>query len=124
MPLTMIYNSNETEAGWIHIGQRVGVRDDIPMDEMTHGRKISRRFNVSDVSIGTKKKICRLMALDYCCLNVELPMECSNNYDDDDDDDTDDDGTVYCTMERRDETNMEYALTSMVIYPWQDTNNN
>ena len=121
MPLTMIYNSNETEAGWIHIGRRVGVRDDIPMDEMTHGRKISRRFNVSDVSIGTKKKICRLMALDYCCLNIELPIDCSNNYDTDDDTD---DGTVYCTMERRDETNMEYALTSMVIYPWQNTNNN
>ena len=53
------------------------------------------------------------MALDYCCLNIQLSIEC------DDDDDVDD--TVYCTMEQRHETNMEYALTSLVIYPWQDT---
>jgi hypothetical protein len=115
MPLTRIYNSNETEAGWVHIGNTVGVSH-IPIDEMTHGRKISRRFNISDVSRNTKRKICHLMALDYCCLNIQLPIECDNNDDADNDDDT-----VYCTMEQRHETNMEYALTSLVIYPWQDT---
>jgi isopentenyldiphosphate isomerase len=52
-----------------------------------------------------KKKICHLMGLDYCCLNIQLSIEC------DDDDDVDD--TVYCTMEQRHETNMKYALT-----PW------
>ena len=69
--------------------------------------------------------------LNNCLFFNEPPDDPDDGTDEDeddddpsDDDDTDDDGTVYCTMERRDETNMEYALTSMVIYPWQDTNNN
>jgi hypothetical protein len=87
---------------------------EIPDGEMTHGRKISRRFNMSMVSDATKRKICRILALDYCCLNIRLPRECSS------DENNDNDEAVYCAMERRNDVTMKYALESMVIHPWRD----
>ncbi len=111
-PFTAIYNSTDAERGWQEIAKQRGVV--IPNGEMTHGRKITRRFNVSMVSDATKRKICRIMALDYCCLNIALPRECSDgvNYDDGE--------VVYCSVERRDDETMKYALESMVIHPWKD----
>ena len=111
-PFTAIYNSTDAERGWQEIAKQHGVA--IPDGEMTHGRKITRRFNVSMVSDATKRKICRILALDYCCLNIALPEECvgSVKYDDNE--------GVYCAAERRDDETMEYALESMVVHPWRD----
>ena len=89
---------------------------EIPDREMTHGRKISRRFDPGMVSVATKRKICRILALDYCCLNIELPGECSSVGENDDDDGE----AVYCAAERRNDETMEHALESMVIHPWRD----
>ena len=108
-PVTTLYNSSEAETGWQEIASANGVT--IPDGEMTHGRKITRRFNVSKVSKVTKRKICSILALDYCCLNMQLPEECRE----DDEDDTD---AVYCAMERRNERTMKYALQPFVIQPW------
>merc|ERR1712087_663269 len=69
-PLTVLYNATDAERGWQDVASSRGVH--IPDGEMTHGRKITRRFNVSLVSNRTKRKICKLLALDYCCLNIEL----------------------------------------------------
>ncbi|CAK9016516.1 Hypothetical protein SCF082_LOCUS13232, partial [Durusdinium trenchii] len=41
-----------------------------------HSYKGKRRFNTTLVKVPTVQKVCRLMALDYCCLNYELPPEC------------------------------------------------
>ena len=36
----------------------------------------SHKRNISKISLPAKRKICQLSALDYCCLNYELPPEC------------------------------------------------
>ena len=112
-PFTALYNSTEADKGWQEIARQRGV--EILDGEMTHGRKISRRFDLGMVSVATKRKICRILALDYCCLNIELPGECSSVGENDDDGEA-----VYCAAERRNDETMEHALESMVIHPWRD----
>lgn len=111
MPITTLYNSTKAEKGWQEVAGRRGVN--IPDGEMTHGRKITRRFNVSKVTDAAKRKICSILALDYCCLNIELPEVCRDDPDGFND-------AVYCAMEQRDEELMEFALTPLVIQSWQD----
>ncbi|KAL7530859.1 hypothetical protein ACHAXR_007350 [Thalassiosira sp. AJA248-18] len=111
LPMTTLYNSSEAEKGLQEVASERGV--EIPDGDMTHGRKITRRFNVNKVSDATKRKICRILALDYCCLNIELPPLCRE-------DEAGGDETVYCAMEKRDEESMEYALEPLVIQAWKD----
>mmetsp|Transcript_11440 Transcript_11440/g.24397 ORF Transcript_11440/g.24397 Transcript_11440/m.24397 type:complete len:483 (-) Transcript_11440:356-1804(-) len=112
-PVTAIYNATLAESGWQKVAKERGVT--IPDGEMTHGRKITRRFNVSKVSRETNRKICKILALDYCCLNIELPAECRGGLEQDGDDDA-----LYCSMERRNAETMKYALEPLVIHPWSD----
>jgi len=46
----------------------------IPIAPHLHHRK--NGINISDISIKTRIKMCQLSALDFCCLNYELPQEC------------------------------------------------
>mmetsp|Transcript_28264 Transcript_28264/g.45948 ORF Transcript_28264/g.45948 Transcript_28264/m.45948 type:complete len:249 (+) Transcript_28264:2-748(+) len=116
-PITVIYNATDAERGWQEVALRKGV--DIPDGEMTHGRKITRRFDVGKVSDGTKRKICRMLALDYCCLNIELPEVCRGDGDGEEEG-GDDDEAVYCAVEKRDVETMKYVLEPLVIHPWRD----
>ena len=111
-PITTLYNATEAERGWQEIARQKGVT--IPSGEMKVGRKKTRRFNMSLISNRTKRKICRIMALDYCCLNIELPEVCRAGNEDDGDE------TVNCAMEKRNNETMQYALTPLVIHPWKD----
>ncbi len=119
-PVTTLYNATEAESGWQEIASHNGVT--IPSGEMKVGRKKTRRINMSLISNRTKRKICQILALDYCCLNIALPEVCSSaGYDDKDADEEDDgDEAVYCAMEKQDDETMEHALTPLVIYPWKD----
>jgi len=104
LPLTALYNASNAEREWQDVAKSKGVI--IPDGDITHGRKISRRFNVDLVTNGTKRKICRLLALDYCCLNMKLPEVCengSNGAKEDDGDDNDDYNGVYCKMRQSDD---------------------
>lgn len=74
LPISVLYNASNADAGWQEIAEERGVT--IPDGEITHGRKITRRFNTDLVSDETKRKICKLLALDYCCLNLQLPEVC------------------------------------------------
>ena len=109
-PVTILYNATEAEKGWQEVARQKGVK--IPDGEMTHGRKITRRINIGMVTSQTKRKICKILALDYCCFNIELPDECMGSEAEDD--------SVYCAMERRNEETMEHALTPLVIHTWRD----
>jgi len=109
-PVTTLYNATDAEKGWQQVARQRGL--EIPDGEMVHGRGKTRRFNVGMVTDATKRKICRILALDYCCFNMELPKECKGNKNEDDD--------VYCAMERKNDKTMEYALTSLVIHTWSD----
>ena len=110
-PVTELYNATTAEKGWQEIANSHGVT--IPDGEMTHGRKITRRFNVSKVSDTAKRKICKILALDYCCLNIPLPEVCRGKSGKDGD-------AIYCSMERRNKKTMEYALHPFVIQAWKD----
>ena len=110
-PITFLYNASEADKGWQEIARQRGV--EIPDGGIKHGRKITRRFNVNKVSDGTKRKICRMLALDYCCLNVKLPDVCSDEI-------AGEEETVYCAMEKRNEETMQYALEPIVIQAWKD----
>ena len=110
LPITALRNATEAERGWQEEARRGGV--EIPDGEMTHGRGKTRRFNVSAVARSTRRKICRILALDYCCLNMALPAECQGG--------DDEDGGVHCAMERRNDATMAHALTPVVIHAWRD----
>lgn len=106
LPITTLYNSSDAEKGWQEVASRVGVT--IPDDEMKHGRHQSRRFDVSKVSEVTQRKICQILALDYCCLNFELPKVCSEG--------------VYCSLEQMEGKRMAWKnddSLNLVIRPWE-----
>lgn len=108
LPITQLYNASQAESGWEEIANEKDV--EVPEDGMTHGRKSPRRFNVNLVSDATKRKICQILALDYCCLNLELPAACKEGWDNEED-------GVYCAMERKD---VDDRGSSLKIHPWSD----
>lgn len=122
LPITNLYNASEADKGWLAIAQEKGV--EAPDDgEVKIGRKISRRFNVELVSDATKRRICRLLALDYCCLNLELPEVCRRSVADGE--------IVFCSVERRGMQHNQnsfinnYAQQSdkrYIIQPWENLN--
>jgi hypothetical protein len=93
LPLTRLYNASDAEREWQEIAHAKGVK--IDDGDITHGRKITRRFNVDLVSNETKRKICKMLALDYCCLNIKLPDICVS-------DGNDDPNGIYCKMKETD----------------------
>eukprot|EP00986_Skeletonema_menzelii_P018401 scaffold26636_cov153-Skeletonema_menzelii.AAC.12 len=105
LPITTLYNASEAEKDWQEVASQNGVT--IPDGEMTHGRHQSRRFNVSRVSEGTQQKICKILALDYCCLNFKLPEVC-------------DDVGLYCSLEQMEGQRMwkKDDSLNLVIRPW------
>ncbi|KAL7531203.1 hypothetical protein ACHAXR_003898 [Thalassiosira sp. AJA248-18] len=88
LPISILYNASEAEKGWRDIADKKAVK--IPKDGLEVGRKVTRRFNLAMVTNATKQKICRLMALDYCCLNIPLPEVCK----------MDEGQGVYCALGR------------------------
>jgi hypothetical protein len=104
LPITSLYNASDAERGWQEVASAVGVT--IPNDEMTHGRHQSRRFNVKKVSEATQRKICSILALDYCCLNFKLPKVCED--------------VVYCSLEQKDLIWRDEAKgKNLIIRPWE-----
>lgn len=75
LPISMLYNATNADADWSRIASVNDIQ--VPDDGLIHGRKSPRRFNVSLVTDETKRKICKILMLDYCCLNLELPEVCN-----------------------------------------------
>eukprot|EP00978_Attheya_sp_CCMP212_P012606 scaffold31521_cov55-Attheya_sp.AAC.5 len=105
LPISHFYNASEAKKDWGVIANNFGVN--ISEGGDTHARKRSRKFNVDLVSVATKQKICRLMALDYCCLNIELPVFCREEGGD----------GVFCAMERKN-WDVTQEAKSMIIRSW------
>ena len=106
LPISTLYDARDAEGGWRHIADRLGVV--IPEGGLKVVRGAPRRFDVSKVSNATKEKICRLVALDYCCLNIELPEVCR----------TRDDEGVYCAIRKSKKGNR--LGTKLYIQPWKE----
>ncbi|KAL7469891.1 hypothetical protein ACHAXS_010186 [Conticribra weissflogii] len=104
--LTKIYNTSDSEGGWKEIARQFLGRDD--GDEkgnndgrgeellgkakematrntkvsggVIEGRSYPRRFDSKLVSVETQRRICQLVLLDYCCLNLPLPEVCRGKH--------------------------------------------
>jgi len=48
----------------------------LPNISHTRARETIYKLDDSAVSPTTRQKVCRLLALDYCCLNIKLPQVC------------------------------------------------
>ena len=68
---------------------------------MFNAHSLHRRFNTLFVSISTKQRICQQSAIDYCCLNMELPPECN-----------DEKVEIHCSLDHN-------KLGEFRIQPWQ-----
>lgn len=105
LPISMLYNASTADTDWLYISRQHGA--DVPDDGLVHGRKSPRRFDTSLVQDATKRKICKILMLDYCCLNFELPDVCKNFVNDEEDI-----GALSCAMEIR--NSISY------ISPWEN----
>ncbi len=74
LPVSALYNASEADGGWRDIARDMGV--EIPEGGLRVVRGAPRNFDLSKVTDRAKRKICRILALDYCCLNFELPEVC------------------------------------------------
>ena len=89
-----IMDTGEMDEFWSSLAKRVlSPMDEEPQEEekeqpqQIKARHIYSRgslMNMSMIDEGTKRQICQLTALDYCCLNYPLPRECSGAYSSDD----------------------------------------
>jgi len=89
-------DANNTIKNWESIVTWYG--KSLPEDGVYNARSKPRRFKTSLVSTRTKQKICRISAIDYCCLNIELPTECK-------------DIGIHCSLQNKD--------GDLQIQPWQ-----
>lgn len=71
-----VFSTEASVEHWEHIVSRYDKT--LPMSDSLFARSVPRRFNPKLVSIETKRRICQLAAIDYCCLNMMLPAECKN----------------------------------------------
>ena len=101
LPVTVLYNSSMVDDELRSIAKAKGVK--IPEDGLEAGRVRKRKFDIGSVSDHTKRKICRLMALDYCCLNIELPGVCKGDLEE----------APYCKMDFVEDGKIK-------IRPWDD----
>jgi hypothetical protein len=118
MPLhvTHIYNTTDSEGGWKSIARQFlganatlgkgGDNDDRDGrggekdgdGGVISGRSYPRRFNSNMVSVETQRRICELVLIDYCCLNLPLPSVCTGRHYRGANDDVD--RELYCILDR------------------------
>jgi len=72
--LDFIGDTKHTKEHWEQIGQHLGVQN----VKVIRGRAYPRRMNISFISTKTYERICRLAAIDFCCLNFPLPPQCEH----------------------------------------------
>jgi hypothetical protein len=73
--LTYVFDTHNMDEAFQSLAQQVGLGK---KPRVIKGRAYPRRLNVSDVSAEAFQTMCRIYAVDYCCLNYELPMKCLN----------------------------------------------
>lgn len=113
LPMAHLYDASEAEVGWSEIANRFGVTDFKEKESEMRARERPRRsFDISQVSTETKRKICALMSLDYCCLNFELPEDCRGILPQDD--------STFCALRPNDGMHAVEKGPSYVIEPWTD----
>ena len=101
-PIDEIYSLKAWRDVWANLAESRNVS--IPEAEYHRSIKSAPSYVYSKrVSNETKRAICHLMAVDYCCLNFPLPPPCAEDVE-----------RVYCAMVQRGEQ------TGRRISPWKD----
>ena len=72
--LTRVFDTHNMEAEFVDLAKRLGLPK---RPRVIKGRAYPRRLNVSDVSDDAFQRMCEIYAVDYCCLNYELPPACA-----------------------------------------------
>ncbi|KAL3827002.1 hypothetical protein ACHAXA_000066 [Cyclostephanos tholiformis] len=111
MPLhvTQIYNTTDSEGGWRAIarqflgenstlGKGGDGKDGGGEGGVISGRSYPRRFDSGLVSVETQRRICFLVLIDYCCLNLPLPAVCKGRHYKSADDDVN--RQLFCILDR------------------------
>ena len=96
--VTQIYNTTDSDGAWKRIAREFlgenatllggGGKDGNGKQEggdgggvgVISGRSYPRRFNSDLVSVETQRRICELVLIDYCCLNLPLPDVCKGRH--------------------------------------------
>ena len=71
--ISRVFDTHLIDREFRELGARVGLPKP---PRVIRGRAYPRRLNVSDVSDDVFQKMCLLYAIDYCCLDYELPPAC------------------------------------------------
>ena len=86
-----VYDAKDTTRVWENIAKRyeVDLSMPLPKDPFMHDNELTgvirsrsypRRFDLKRIGNATKQRICELVLLDYCCLNMPLPPPCEKLY--------------------------------------------
>ena len=70
--IDMVFDTHKMEESFGEIAKRVGAAE----PRIIKGRAYPRRMNVSDISAEAWRQLCRIAAVDFCCLNYPLPAQC------------------------------------------------
>jgi hypothetical protein len=112
--VTQIYNTTDSDGAWRRIareflgenatllGGEEGDGRDGGGEGVISGRSYPRRFNSDLVSVETQRRICELVLIDYCCLNLPLPDVCKGrHYRNPDSGDNGGKRDLFCVLDRK-----------------------
>jgi hypothetical protein len=76
--LDAILDTNNMEMGFEHLAKMVNASYYKPTTLRARSRKDNKLDMNNSLSLETRRKICQLSAIDFCCLNYPLPPECQD----------------------------------------------
>lgn len=74
--LDAVYDIKTMEQNFQELADKV--RTEMPPKVVHAYDRGDRRIAITSLSLEARRKICQLTAIDYCCLNYELPPECAD----------------------------------------------
>lgn len=77
-----------------------------PQPEILHAHERRRSIDATNLTLKERQRLCQFVALDYCCLNYELPEECKD--------------AVQCQWTQRPEFPDELLIEAVSPYPPSD----
>merc|ERR1712130_339903 len=75
-PFVFIGNTSQLKKDWSTLIKMYKIESSF---KVSRNAVVSSRIDRSEIHSQASKKICQLLALDYCCLNFVLPPECNHS---------------------------------------------
>lgn len=77
IPLDAVFDTKTMQQNFEALAQQVDATK--PEEVIRAYDRGDRRINMTSLSMASRREICQLAAIDYCCLNYELPPECEDS---------------------------------------------